>query len=65
MSSFNRKITKNKTDHLLVKNELSTLENKIPDTSNLVKKRDYNTKFFEIDSKCDKIKLGIFDSLIS
>ena len=26
MSSFNRKITKNKTDHLIVKNELNKLK---------------------------------------
>ena len=65
LSSFNRKSTKNKTDHLLVKNELSTLENKIPDISNLVKKTDYNTKIVEIDGKFDKIKQGVLDSLIS
>ena len=65
LSSFNRKSTKNKTDRLLVKNELSTLENKIPDISNLVKKTDYNTKIVEIDGKFDKIKQGVLDSLIS
>ena len=59
LSSFNRISTKNKTDHLLVKNELSTLENKIPDISNLVKKTDYNTKIVEIDGKFDKIKQGV------
>ena len=48
---FNRKITKNKTDHLLVKNELTTLKNKIPDVSSLVKKTDYNTRVAEIDTK--------------
>ena len=64
LSSFNRKCTKNKTDHLLVKNELSTLENKIPDISNLVKKTNYNTIIVEIDGKFDKIKQGILDSLI-
>ena len=36
--SLNRKINQNKTKHLLVKNELTTLENKIPDFSGLVKK---------------------------
>ena len=45
--------------HLLVKNELSTLENKIPNISNLVKKTDYNTKIVEIDGKFDKIKQNI------
>ena len=55
LSIFNRK---NKTDHLLVKNQLSTLENKIPDISNLVKKTDYNTKIVEIDGKFDKINQG-------
>ena len=39
LSSLNRKITENKTKHLLVENELNTLENKIPDVSSLVKKR--------------------------
>ena len=58
LSIFNRKSTKNKTDHLLVKNQLSTLENKIPDISNLVKKTDYNTKIVEIDGKFDKINQG-------
>ena len=48
---FNRKITKNKTDHLLVKNELTALKNKIPDVSSLVKKTDYNTRVAEIDTK--------------
>ena len=42
MLSLNRKITQNKTKHLLVENELTTLENKIPDVSGLVKKADYN-----------------------
>ena len=42
MLSLNRKITQNKTKHLLVENELTTRENKIPDVSNLVKKTDYN-----------------------
>ena len=51
MSSLNRKITQSKTKHLLVENELTTLENKIPDVSSLVKKTDYNTKVTEIDYK--------------
>ena len=42
MLSLNRKITQNKTKHLLVENELTTLENKIPHVSSLVKKADYN-----------------------
>ena len=63
LSGFNRKITKNKTDHLLVKNGLSTLKNKIPDISNLVKKTD-NTKIAEIDGKFDKIKQDVIESLI-
>ena len=45
------KITKNKTYHLLVKNELTTLKSKIPDISNLVKKTDYNTKVSTLDGK--------------
>ena len=36
--SLNRKISQNKTKHLLVENKLITLENKIPDVSSLVKK---------------------------
>ena len=40
LSDFNRKIFKNKTDHLLVKNELTTFKNKITDVSSLVKKTD-------------------------
>ena len=38
LSSLNRKITQNKAKHLLVENKLTTLENKIPDVSNVVKK---------------------------
>ena len=49
--SLNRKITQNKTKHLLVENELTTLENKIPDVSSLVKKTDYNTRVAAIDTK--------------
>ena len=52
---FNKKVTENKTDHLLVKNELTTLKNKIPDISNLVKKTVYNTKIVEIDTKVSNL----------
>ena len=55
MLGFNKKVTKNKTDHLLVKNELTTLKNKIPDISNLVKKAVYNTKIVEIDTKVSNL----------
>ena len=40
LSSLNRKITQNKTKHLLVENKLTTIENKIPDVSSLVKKKN-------------------------
>ena len=43
---------------------LTTLKNKIPDISNLVKKTDYNTKIAEIDDKFDEIKQSVLDSLI-
>ena len=51
LSSLNRKITQNKSKHLLVENELSTLKNKTPDNSSLAKKADYNTKVGENDTK--------------
>ena len=51
LSRLNRKITQNKSKHLLVENELSTLKNKRPDVSILVKKTDYNTKVGETDTK--------------
>ena len=54
--SFNRKITQNKTKHLLIENKLTILENKIPYASSLVKKTDYNTKYTEIDGKIVKNK---------
>ena len=54
---LNRKITQNKTKHLLVESELTNLENKIPDVSSLVKKTDYNTKVTEIDNKFVKLKI--------
>ena len=57
LSSLDRKITQNKTKHLLVENELNTLENKIPDVSILVKKTDCNTKLAEIDGKIAKNSL--------
>ena len=56
LSSFYRKITQNKTKHLLFENRLTTLENKIPDVSSLIKKTDYNTKVAEIDDKFVKTK---------
>ena len=37
--SLNRKITQNKSKHLLDENELNTHKNKIPDVSSLVKKQ--------------------------
>ena len=55
LSSLNRKITQNKSKHLLVENELNTLKNKIPDVSSLVKKTDYNTKIGEIDTKVSNL----------
>ena len=36
LSSLNRKIAQNKTKHLLVENELTTLENKIPDVNIII-----------------------------
>ena len=54
LSSLHRKITQNKTKHLLVENKLTTLENKIPDLSSLVKKTYYNTKVAETDGKIAK-----------
>ena len=55
LSNLNKKITQNKTKHLLVENELTTLENKIPNVSSLVKKTDYNTKVAEIDTKVSNL----------
>ena len=59
MSSLNRKITQDKSKHLLVENELNTLKNKIPDVSSLVKKTDYNTKIGEINTKIGKSIINI------
>ena len=50
-----KKITQNKSKHLLVENELNTLKNKIPDVSSLFKKTDYNTKIGEIDAKVSNL----------
>ena len=50
-----KKITQNKSKHLLVENELNTLKNKIPDVSILVKKADYNTNIGEIDAKVSNL----------
>ena len=59
LSSLNRKITQDKSKHLLVENELNTLKNKIPDVSSLVKKTDYNTKIGEINTKIGKSIINI------
>ena len=40
------------------KTALSTVENKIPDVSNLVKKTDYNTKVTEIENKLNNHNHG-------
>ena len=37
--------------NLATKTALTTVENKIPDVSSLVKKLDYNTKIAEIENK--------------
>ena len=50
-----KKITQNKSKHLLVENELNTLKNKIPDVSSLVKKADYNTNIGETDAKVSNL----------
>ena len=55
-TDYNAKITEieNKIpdiSNLVTKNALNTVENKIPDTSGLVKKTDYNTKITEIEVK--------------
>ena len=55
MSSLNRKITQNKSKHVLVENELTTLKNKIPDVSSLVKKTYYNTRVSAIDTKISSL----------
>ena len=60
LSSLNRKITQNKSKHLLIENELSTLENKIPDVSSLREKTDYSTRVAAIDTK-----ISTFDGIIT
>ena len=60
MPSLNRKITQNKSKHLLIENELSTLENKIPDVSSLREKTDYSTRVAAIDTK-----ISTFDGIIT
>ena len=55
-TDYNAKITEieNKipdTSNLATKTLLNTVENKIPDTSDLVKKTDYNAKITEIEGK--------------
>ena len=57
MLSLNRKITQNKTKHLLVENELTTLENKIPDVSSLVKKQIITLKLLKLRAKLLKTKI--------
>ena len=64
LSSLNRKVTQSKSKHLLVENELTTLENKIPDVSSLVKKTDYNTKVAEIDTKVSKVDGKIVKTIL-
>ena len=64
LSSLNRKVTQSKTKHLLVENELTTLENKIPDVSSLVKKTYYNTKVTEIDTKVSKVDGKIVKTIL-
>ena len=65
MSILSTKITQNKSKHLLVENELTTLEYKIPDVCSLVQKTDYDTKIGEIDTKVssldDKTDKNILD----
>ena len=65
MSGPKRKITQNKLKHLLVENRLTTLENKIPDVSGLVKKTDYNTKVAEIDTKASTLDGKITKNIIN
>ena len=44
-----------KHGHLATKNELATVENKIPDANSLVKKTDLNAKITEIENKIPTI----------
>ena len=50
LSSLNRRITQNKSKHLLVENELNILKNKIPDvsSSSLVKKQIITLKLLRL-----------------
>ena len=57
LSSLNRKITQNKSKPLLVENELTTLENKIPDVSSLVKKQIITLKLLKLRAKLIKTKI--------
>ena len=55
-TDYNTKITEIEekipdTSSLATKTALTTVENKIPDVSNLVKKTDYNTKITDIENK--------------
>ena len=65
LSGLKRKITQNKIKHLLVANRWTTLENKIPDVSGLVKKTDYNTKVSEIDIKVSTLDGKITKNIIN
>ena len=47
------------TSNVATKTALTTVENKIPDTSNLVKKANYDAKMTNINSKFNKIDLGM------
>ena len=62
LSSLNRKITENKSKHLLTENELITLKNKIPDVSSLVKKTDYNTNVTAVDTKISTLDGKIIEN---
>ena len=57
LSSLNRKITQNKSNNLLVENELTTFENKIPDVSSLVKKQIITLKLLKLMIKVLKTKI--------
>ena len=59
-----RKITQNKSKHLLVENELNTVKNKIPDISSLVKKTDHNNKIREIDTTVSNLDGKIDKNII-
>ena len=44
------------TSNLAIKTALTTVENKIPDTSNLVRKSNYNTKITGIENNIKKLQ---------